>query len=107
MPDGAYLHVVTTVDSIDAAVTLSRSVVNARLAACAQVSGPIQSTYWWQGTVEETEEWVITFKTTRAGYAALERHIPCQPFIRDPEILAVPILRGSPDYLHGSPPRRE
>ena len=97
--DPACLHVVTTVDSTDAAATLARSAVNARLAACAQVSGPITSTYWWNGAVEDAQEWVITFKTTADSYAALEQHIRENHPYETPEILALPIVAGNPAYL--------
>jgi periplasmic divalent cation tolerance protein len=99
MVEAEYIQVVTTVDSTDAAAAMARSAVNARVAACAQVSGPIQSTYWWQGAVEDAQEWVITFKATRAGYDALERHIRENHSYDTPEILALPILAGNPAYL--------
>jgi periplasmic divalent cation tolerance protein len=99
MAEAEYVHVVTTVGSTDGAAALARSAVDARVAACAQVSGPIQSTYWWQGAVEEALEWVITFKATRAGYDALERHIRENHSYDTPEILALPILVGNPAYL--------
>lgn len=95
-----YVHVVTTVDSNDAALALSKSVVEARLAACAQVSGPINSTYWWNGAVEGAQEWVITFKATATGYAALEQYIREHHSYDTPEILALPVLAGNPQYLN-------
>lgn len=45
--------------------------VERRLAACAQVSGPITSTYWWQGEVTTAEEWVCVLKTRATLLAAL------------------------------------
>jgi periplasmic divalent cation tolerance protein len=38
--------------------------VDLRLAACAQVSGPMQSTYRWEGKIENAEEWLCTAKTS-------------------------------------------
>lgn len=99
MDEPEYAHVVTTVDSVEAAHALARSAVSARLAACAQVGGPVMSTYWWQGAVENAQEWVVTFKTTRDGYPALERHIRERHPYDTPEILATPILAGNPAYL--------
>ncbi|GAA1638704.1 divalent-cation tolerance protein CutA [Saccharothrix algeriensis] len=96
---GEFVQVVTTVDGRAAAQELARSAVTARLAACAQVGGPITSTYRWQGAVEEAEEWVIVLKTTAAGYAALERHLLDAHPYDTPEVLCVPILAGNPAYL--------
>src|SRR5437773_10580059 len=68
MTEPQYCQVVTTTDSRDAAEALSKSAVEARVAACGQVSGPITSTYWWEGKVETAEEWRITFKTPLDRY---------------------------------------
>jgi periplasmic divalent cation tolerance protein len=51
-----YCQVVTTTDSAEAADALARGAVEARLAACGQVVGPITSTYRWQGAVETARE---------------------------------------------------
>ncbi|WP_412748252.1 divalent-cation tolerance protein CutA [Krasilnikovia sp. M28-CT-15] len=89
----------TTIDSRAAAESLARSAVDARVAACAQVSGPIHSTYWWEGTVENAEEWCVVFKTTRERYPALEQHIREHHSYDVPEVVLMPILAGNPGYL--------
>jgi periplasmic divalent cation tolerance protein len=66
-----FCQVMTTVDARPAADALARSAVSQRLAACAQVSGPIESTYRWQGAIETAEEWQVIFKTTTSRYSAL------------------------------------
>jgi len=43
-----YMQVHTTVDSVEEAERLGRSITGARLAACVQIIGPIRSLYWWQ-----------------------------------------------------------
>jgi len=86
--DYQYCQVVTTTDSREAAEALSRGTVEARAAACGQVSGPITSTYWWEGKIEMAEEWRITFKTTTGRYPALEQHIRERHSYDVPEICA-------------------
>src|SRR6202041_2098384 len=54
-----YLQVQTTTDSRAEAMELSRAAVEARLAACAQVAGPVASMYWWDGGLERAEEWLV------------------------------------------------
>ena len=73
--------------------------VKKRLAACAQVSGPIHSTYWWQGKVESCPEWKCIFKTTEKCYKALETAIAKVHSYANPQIVAIPIDKGSSAYL--------
>jgi periplasmic divalent cation tolerance protein len=94
-----YCQVVTTVDTREAADRLARGAVAARLAACAQVLGPITSCYWWEGAVTSEEEWQILFKTTARAYPALERHLRETHPYEVPEILCLPVTAGNPAYL--------
>lgn len=99
MGDAEFVQVVTTVDDHDAARMLARSAVEARVAACAQLGGPIRSTYRWQGAVEEADEWVLVLKTTAARYPALERHLLAHHPYETAEIVCTPITAGNPAYL--------
>ena len=94
-----YLLVVTTTDSRRDADILAQALVEKRLAACAQVEGPITSTYWWQGKLENGEEWKCSFKTTAALYTELETELSQIHPYDTPEILAFPIIHGSREYL--------
>jgi periplasmic divalent cation tolerance protein len=91
--------VTTTIDDRSKAEELARGAVRARLAACAQVGGPITSVYWWQGEVETAEEHTVTFKATSAGAGALVEHLKAEHPYDVPEILVTPITGGNPDYL--------
>lgn len=93
------LTVLTTTDSAEKAEALARGAVEARLAACAQVSGPVTSVYHWQQAIETSEEWQVVFKTTEAAYAALEAHLLAAHDYDTPEIIATPVVRGSAGYL--------
>lgn len=94
-----FLQVQTTTDSRAEAVELARAAVELRLAACAQVSGPIASTYWWEDSVERAEEWQLTLKLPAAGYPALADFITRRHSYDEPEIVALPIIAGSVAYL--------
>jgi periplasmic divalent cation tolerance protein len=95
----AYLQVTTTTGSRDEAMRLARDVVERRLAACAQVLGPIDSVYWWEGAVESAAEWLCLLKTTGARLDALIAHLRAGHSYDNPEITATPISAGSADYL--------
>jgi periplasmic divalent cation tolerance protein len=91
--------VVTTTDSADAAHELARSAVSARLAACAQVHGPISSVYWWNGAVDEAREWRVEFKTTAERCAELSDHLRGMHSYDVPEIVCLPVVDGASSYL--------
>lgn len=100
LPQGArYLQVQTTTDSRAEAMALARAAVEARLAACAQVAGPIASTYWWEGSVERAEEWLVMLKLPAAGYQALAAFLAQRHSYDEPEIVATPIVAGSETFL--------
>lgn len=94
-----FCQVLTTTDSRTAALDLAQSVVRDRLAACAQVLGPISSVYWWDGQVQTAEEWQCVMKTTEDRYPALAAHLSREHSYDVPEILCLPVSAGSPDYL--------
>ena len=89
----------TTTDSRAEAVELAQAAVEARLAACAQVAGPIASTYWWEGGVERAEEWLLIMKLPAGRYDELAEMLTERHSYDEPEIIALPILAGSPAYL--------
>ena len=92
-------QVTTTLPDRAAAEQLAARVVEERLAACAQVLGPVASTYRWQGTVEQAEEWYCHCKTTAARFPALRDRIRELHPYDVPEIIAVPITDADPAYL--------
>jgi periplasmic divalent cation tolerance protein len=94
-----YIQVVTTTEHREDADRIARMLVERRLAACVQVSGPITSTYRWHGQIETAAEWQCWAKSRRDLYAEIEQAIRLVHPYEVPEILAVPILAGSADYL--------
>ncbi len=95
----SFIEVHTTIDSKEAAQKIADVIVAKRLAACIHVSGPILSTYWWQGKIEQVQEWVCIAKTRDDLYAELEQAIREIHTYDEPEILANPVVHGSEGYL--------
>ena len=91
--------VVTTLDTKDAAVILGRAAVEARLAACAQVVGPISSVFWWKGGIEASQEWQCHLKTAATRFDALRAFILERHPYEVPELVATPVVDGNPEYL--------
>jgi periplasmic divalent cation tolerance protein len=94
-----YIQVTTTAETEADAQTIANAIVEKRLAACAQIFGPITSTYWWQGKIEIAEEWLCVIKSKEALYEKLERAIQEIHPYKEPEIIALPIIEGSKGYL--------
>lgn len=90
---------VTNLPDAASARALAEHVVAERLAACVNILAPCRSVYRWQGKVEEAEEVPLLMKTSADRYAALEAAIRARHPYELPEIVAVPISHGLPDYL--------
>ncbi|MEM6329696.1 MAG: divalent-cation tolerance protein CutA [Planctomycetota bacterium] len=97
MPDA--LQVTTTTGDRDLAERIGTELVDRRLAACAQVSGPIESIYRWRGKIERGEEWRCVAKTTTAHFAAIESLIAELHPYDVPELIATPIVAAGRAYL--------
>lgn len=94
-----FIQVTTTAPSKEEAGRIARTLVESKLAACAQVMGPIESHYRWKGALEQSTEWLCLVKTRRANYAAVEAAIRANHSYEVPEIVAIPIEAGSESYL--------
>jgi periplasmic divalent cation tolerance protein len=97
--EAEFLHVQTTADSRAEAMELAQDAVEARLAACAQVAGPIASTFWWEDGIERAEEWLIMFKLPAGRFPELADFLMERHSYDEPEIIAMPIVAGSASYL--------
>lgn len=93
------IQIITAMPSAASARKISRVLVQKRLAACVQVTGPVTSIYRWENRVETAREWLCLIKTGKALYGWVEKEIRKMHPYEVPEILAVPISRGDRRYL--------
>lgn len=94
------LIVFVTCSSLAEARRIANSVVESRLAACANLlAGPIESVYRWKGRVERAKERLLVIKSTRAKFPAMREAILRLHSYEVPEIIAIPIAAGLPAYL--------
>jgi periplasmic divalent cation tolerance protein len=91
--------VITTVGDDRLAVELAREAVELRLAACVHLLPAGRSVYRWQDQVEEAQENTLLIKTTAARYTALQDWLRTRHPYDTPEIIALPLVAGLPDYL--------
>lgn len=94
-----YIQVITTVERQEDAQSIARALVDERLAACVQIIGPVTSIYRWQGKINTAQEWQCWAKTRRDLYDRIEETIRRLHPYQVPEILALAVTAGSPDYL--------
>jgi periplasmic divalent cation tolerance protein len=94
-----FVIVLVTAGGAEEAARIGRALVEERLAACANVVGPIHSVYRWQGAVEEAAEHLLLVKARAADVSALEARVCALHSYQVPEVLALPIRAGSAAYL--------
>lgn len=94
-----YIQVFTAVEKKEDAERIANALLEKRLAGCVQITGPVSSTYWWKDKLEKAQEWLCFIKTSRSLYGELEKTIKETHPYETPEIIAVPIVAGSKDYL--------
>src|SRR4051812_45036651 len=98
MPD-SYVQAETTVGTREDAERLAGDLVGRRLAACAQIVGPIRSVYRWEGEVRDEEEHLVRFKTRAARAEPLKEALAAAPPYDVPEVLIFAVADGARSYL--------
>jgi periplasmic divalent cation tolerance protein len=96
---GEVFVILVTVANQDEAERIGKGVVNAKLAACANIIPGIHSIYRWKGKVVKSQEILLIMKSTKARYSALEKTIKAMHTYETPEIIALPVKEGLDRYL--------
>ena len=94
-----HIVVFTTAGSKEEANKLSRGLVEEKLAYCVNTVPSIQSTYFWEGKLCVDDELFLIIKTQGVKFTALELWLRENHSYDVPELIALPILKGSADYL--------
>ncbi len=91
--------VFSTIDDVQKAQQLATTLVNEKLAACVNIIPSVWSVYHWQGTVEKAVENLLIIKTSEGRLDELmDRLRELHPYDL-PEIIALPVETGLPEYL--------
>lgn len=88
----------TALGTEDEAEALASALVEARLAACVQIT-QVRSIYQWEGELRREPEWVLMIKTRKGRLAEAQAFIRERHSYETPEILVLPITGGLPNYL--------
>ncbi len=93
------LIVLITAPGEDEAAKIARALVESRLAGCVNIIKNIRSIYSWEGKIEDEKEVLMIAKTRKKLFKALSKKVRELHSYTVPEIIAIPIVEGSPDYL--------
>jgi periplasmic divalent cation tolerance protein len=94
-----YILVFVTAPSAEEANVLATALVEQRLVACANIVPNIRSVFWWKEAIETEQEVLVMFKSTSALFPAIVEAVKSLHRYEVPEIIAMPIVLGSEDYL--------
>jgi periplasmic divalent cation tolerance protein len=89
---------VTTKDKAEAE-KISLALLEAKLIACANIVSPVASCFLWQGKIDRAEECLVIMKSRGDLFVKLEARVRALHSYEVPEVLALPIVGGSADYL--------
>jgi periplasmic divalent cation tolerance protein len=91
--------VFTTCGSAEEAQRLATVLIEKHLAACVNITAPVTSVYRWKGAIETSEEWMLVIKSRRERFEELRVMLEGAHSYELPEVLALPVVDGSPNYL--------
>ncbi len=92
--------IITNLPNRDVALTIATRLVESGLAACVNIMAPCTSVYNWRDTLETAEEIPLLIKALKQNYSAIEREIVELHPYELPEVIAVPLTDGLPQYLN-------
>jgi len=92
--------VLVTCGSEEEALKIANALVEERLAACVNLISPIRSIYRWEGKIWDEREWLLIIKTQNHRFGELEKKVESLHSYSVPEIVSLPIVKGSPSYLN-------
>ena len=88
-----------TAGSLAEGKKIARHLVEAKLAACVNISQPIESVYRWEGQIAEEKEFLLIIKSTRELFPEIKTEISKIHSYHTPEIICLPVIDGSRNYL--------
>jgi periplasmic divalent cation tolerance protein len=94
-----HIIVIVTTANKQEAENIARHLLEKRLIACANITGPVASLFHWIDGLEKAEEYLVFMKTRKDLFTKLSEIVKASHSYDNPEIIAVPIVEGSKAYL--------
>lgn len=95
-----YIIILVTAGSNKEAAAIAREVVGRKLAACVTIVPSVRSVYTWNGKVRNSKEHLLVIKTRGAFFHKVEKAVKRLHSYECPEVVALRLMKGSPDYLN-------
>jgi len=93
------LTLMTTLPDRDSARQLAQKLVGEQLAACVNILPGVESIYFWQGKIEQSDEVLLLIKVPEAGYVAVQQRLKTLHPYQVPELVALPVVKALPEYV--------
>ncbi|NIS60594.1 MAG: divalent cation tolerance protein CutA [Proteobacteria bacterium] len=97
---GEFVVILVTVSSQEEGLSIARSLVDSRLAACVNIISGLRSIYRWTGKIWDEDELLLLIKTQMTLFEQVEAKVKEIHSYEVPEIITIPIPRGSETYLN-------
>ena len=97
--ENTYIIVIVTTASKQEAEEIAQHLLRERLIACANIIGPVSSLFHWSGKIEKAEEYLIFMKSRKDLFEKVAETVKALHSYEVPEILALPIVKGSKAYI--------
>lgn len=97
--ENPYIVVMVTTANKEEAETIAQRLLEARLIACANIVGSVQSRFLWLGKIDVVEEYLVLMKSRKGLFKRLSETVTALHSNEVPEIIALPLVDGSNDYL--------
>ncbi len=91
--------VIVTASNEDEAVRIARILLEEELVACVNIHQKVRSLYWWEGKIQDENETMMIIKTRREHVEMIVKKVKEVHSYTVPEVIALPIIDGSDDYL--------
>jgi len=95
----SYIIVLVTTGTREEAKKITRSLLDQKLIACANILGPVSSLFWWKERINQENEFLVLMKTRSSLFKNLATTIKQMHSYEVPEIIGVPITKGEQSYL--------
>ena len=94
-----YIVILVTAKDKKEATKIARGLLESQLIACANIIGGVQSLFWWRGKIDSSKEVLLVLKTKKILFNKVSAKVKSLHSYETPEIIALPIVNGSKDYL--------
>lgn len=100
MDSNDIILILVTAANTEEAEQITNTLVEKKLIACGNIVSPVFSIFHWEGNVSKEDEVLIMLKTQRTNFDRIQREVKSLHSYDTPEIIAIPVIDGSEEYLN-------